>query len=268
MSKNNSYSRHTNMANIFTPLIYNQWYVAGLSSEFNRDLKERFILQRSIVFYRKQDGSPVALQNRCAHRSFPLHESRLEGDDIRCNYHGIKYNHLGEIIDVPCQEICPKIKIHSYPLEQIGPFVWIWMGDPDSADQSLLPEMSYVHDNSEWNVVLGEYNHVDGNYLLMQENLCDLSHLPYLHENTFGSDPEYAKIPLQIDEEDNTVDYYRLIENKWELYQFFYSENYDFSHSDHQYKSGGKFLSPGMLSGYGELTPKDGSGQLSRHIKH
>ncbi len=87
MSSTNSYSGRDNLADIHTPLVFNQWYVAGLAEEFSRELRERFILDRSLVFYRKQDGTPVALQNRCAHRSYPLHASHLEGDNIRCGYH-------------------------------------------------------------------------------------------------------------------------------------------------------------------------------------
>lgn len=268
--KENSYSHHNRLADIYTPLIYNQWYVAGLSTEFTRELKERFILERSIVFYRKDDNTPVALQNRCAHRSFPLHESRLEGNDIRCNYHGIKYNHLGEIVDVPCQEMCPKVKIHSYPLKEIGPFVWIWMGEPGTADDSLLPELEYVHDREKWTVVYGDYNHVEGNYLLMLENLCDLTHLPFLHGKTFSPNPEYAKIPLQVEENENVVEYYRAVKNAWHLkfYNFFYSEQYDFSDIGHEYRHGGRVLSPAMFNGFGVLTPDDGREPLYRYVNH
>lgn len=42
------------------PLLYDHWYVAGLSEEFDRTPKERTLLERSLVFYRTTDGQLVA----------------------------------------------------------------------------------------------------------------------------------------------------------------------------------------------------------------
>ena len=65
------------MANRETPLIRNAWYVAARSDEISRALFSRQYLGISTVLFRKEDGTPVALQNRCCHRSFPLSEGKL-----------------------------------------------------------------------------------------------------------------------------------------------------------------------------------------------
>jgi vanillate O-demethylase monooxygenase subunit len=261
------YSGKKNLGDIHTPLIFNQWYVAGLTDEFTRELRQRYMLGRSIVLYRTEDGLPVALQNRCAHRSYPLHKSSLEGDYIRCGYHGIKYNTVGEIIDVPCQDMCPKTGIKHYALREIGPFIWIWMGDAEKADEKLLPELP-VHDRPEWRVIVGDYNRVEANYLLMHENLCDLSHLPYLHAKTFGTGKDYAAVPLTVEKEDGGVTFYRYSENRWDLIKFIYPPSVDYSDVDYEHRSGGTFLSPAMHSGYGKLSPRDGSPKLQHHVNH
>jgi len=85
------------------PLLYNHWYVAGTIDEFGRELVSKTLLERSIVFYRTEAGALVALQNRCLHRSFPLSESTLRGDNLICSYHGIEYNPDGHIEMIPCQ---------------------------------------------------------------------------------------------------------------------------------------------------------------------
>jgi phenylpropionate dioxygenase-like ring-hydroxylating dioxygenase large terminal subunit len=267
MDSTKTYSGRKNLADIHTPLIFNQWYVAGLDEEFSRELQERYILDRSIVLYRKEDGSPVALQNRCAHRSYPLHVSRLEGDNIRCGYHGIKYNSVGEIIDVPCQLMCPKVRIKHYALREIGPFVWIWMGDAETADEDMLPELP-VHADPDWRVIVGGYNRVEANYLLMHENLCDLSHLPYLHAKTFATEKGYAEIPLTVEKVGAGVTFYRHTESRWDLIKFIYPPSVDLSDTNFEHRSGGTFLSPAMHSGYGKLSPKDGSPKLTHHVNH
>lgn len=88
------------MANKNTPFIYNEWYVAAFKDEVGRELLARKILNKRVVMYRTLDGQPIALEDRCAHRSFPLSRSFLEADNIVCGYHGFKYNYSGDLIRV------------------------------------------------------------------------------------------------------------------------------------------------------------------------
>ena len=88
------------MANRDTPLIRNAWYVAARSDEVGRNLFSRQYLGISTVLFRKEDGTPVALQNRCCHRSFPLSEGKLHGDILECGYHGFRYNTSGRCVAV------------------------------------------------------------------------------------------------------------------------------------------------------------------------
>ena len=46
----------------------NYWYVAASDHEIERKPLGRIILGEPIVFYRLEDGTPVALEDRCAHR--------------------------------------------------------------------------------------------------------------------------------------------------------------------------------------------------------
>jgi vanillate O-demethylase monooxygenase subunit len=49
----------------------------------------------------------VALDDRCCHRAAPLSMGRVEGDDIRCMYHGMKFSADGKCIQIPGQEVIP-----------------------------------------------------------------------------------------------------------------------------------------------------------------
>ena len=89
------------MANRDTPLIRNAWYVAARSDEISRTLFSRQYLGINTVLFRREDGTPVALQNRCCHRSFPLSEGKLHGDILECGYHGFRYNSAGRLCSGP-----------------------------------------------------------------------------------------------------------------------------------------------------------------------
>ena len=59
----------------------NYWYVAASAPEIGRKPFRRIIMNEPVVFYRTEDGTPVALEDRCPHRRLPLSMGRLVGDD-------------------------------------------------------------------------------------------------------------------------------------------------------------------------------------------
>jgi len=251
------------------PLLYDHWYVAGLSEEFTEELNAKTLLERSIVFYRREGGELVALQNRCAHRSFPLSEGQREGDNLRCGYHGILYSPDGSILDVPCQSTCPKAGIRKYRVVEQGPLVWIWMGESDQADPDAIPQTDCLTDPA-WTSVHGAKT-LEGNYLLMHENLADLSHLPFLHANTFGASGDWATIPVQVEKEQEQVHYWRETD-QWDMAAPLYPPTIDCSERQIRGKLGATFVSPAMCRGWTQieiLDPQRGEQQiLKNEINH
>ena len=79
----------------------NCWYVAGWSHHIAADsLVSRTMLGEPIVLYRKADGGVVALEDRCCHRLAPLSRGRIEGNDLRCMYHGLKFAPSGRCLSL------------------------------------------------------------------------------------------------------------------------------------------------------------------------
>ncbi len=114
-------------------------YVAGHSQDFGRELTRRWILGDPIVFYRRNDDVLVALVDRCIHRQLPLSRGRLKDEGIECGYHGILFGHDGQALRIPAQDLVPPAcRVGTYPLVESGGLVWIWMGDADAADKSLI----------------------------------------------------------------------------------------------------------------------------------
>ena len=179
-----------------TPFVFDEWYVAAFGEELGWRLTARKILGKRVVLYRTEAGVPVALEDRCAHRSYPLSAGTLEGDTVVCGYHGFRYNTEGDCIEAPSQAKCPKdIGVRAYPLIERGSLVWIWMGDPALADPARLPAQEWIVD-PDWAKTSG-YFRLPGNYVSLHENLLDLTHLSYLHAKSFGT-PDYARAPFEI----------------------------------------------------------------------
>jgi vanillate O-demethylase monooxygenase subunit len=179
----------------------NCWYMGGWDHEvMDGKLLERRILDQPVVFYRGESGQIVALDNRCCHRGAKLSQGRIEGDCVRCMYHGLKFDPSGKCVQIPGQDrIPPQLGVKSYPLVEKQHCMWIWMGDPALADPDEILDIPYL-DDPEWTGIPA-YLHYDANYLLIVDNLSDFNHLAFVHTNTLGGSEEYAYVtkPVSID---------------------------------------------------------------------
>lgn len=190
----------------------NAWYVAAFAHEIGRALVGRTIVNTPLVIYRKQDGAVVALDGRCPHRHFPLAKSCLEGDSVRCGYHGFAFGPDGQCIDVPSQERAPQaIRVATYPVIEHGPWVWVWVGDKQAADPALLPSLEEMGLAGEGLAAHPMFFHeVACRYQLLNDNLFDLSHLAFLHSTSIGT-LENATTPEELDKRPGFVSSMRRI---------------------------------------------------------
>jgi vanillate O-demethylase monooxygenase subunit len=171
--------------------IKNCWYAAGFPEELGRSLLARTYLGEPVVLYRKRDGKPVALEDRCAHRRLPLSMGRLIDDTLQCGYHGLIYDCAGACVAIPGQpRISPGTGVRAYPVVDRHAFTRIWMGDPAFADESLIPDYGGL-DRPDWASSRIQFQ-VRAHYQLIIDNLLDLSHLAYVHATTTGI-PEIAE---------------------------------------------------------------------------
>ena len=170
----------------------NTWYVAAWNHELIDGKKlARTILEQPIVLYRGASGKVVALDDRCCHRAAPLSMGRIEGDDIRCMYHGMKFAADGKCIQIPGQDIIPaKLGVRSYPVVEKYNLIFIWTGDAEKADPKLVLDYPPLAD-PKWRGLPG-YTHYKANWLLIVDNLSDFAHLAFVHTHTLGGSEEYA----------------------------------------------------------------------------
>lgn len=177
-----------------TPLIRDCWYVAALTHEISREVISKRLLGVDVALYRTLAGKAVAVRNRCPHRSFPLSKGKLEGDVLVCGYHGMAFNESGQCVRMPALPIVPThADVRSYPVVEKGPLIWIWLGNPDRADESLIPDTEWLA-NPQWKTVNGFFP-IKADYVSMHENLLDQTHFPFLHPGAIGT-PEYARSKL------------------------------------------------------------------------
>ena len=164
----------------------NMWWVAARSDEVTTKPMLRWLLETPVVLYRLEDGTPAALYNRCPHRWAPLSEGYVTGNKIICPYHGMEFDTNGHCTKAPTQTMMPKTaQIPAFTVREAGAFIWIWMGDADAIDHDP-PDVSYQTD-PDWTFLTGYYE-VAANWVLIRENVLDLTHIAFLHKKTFKQD--------------------------------------------------------------------------------
>jgi len=183
--------------------IRNCWYAAGWSHEFEPGkLTGHRFADKPFVIWRTQKGKVVAFDGRCAHKRFPLSQGRLMDDGtLECAYHGLRYNDKGKCVAIPSQPDQPipkQARITPFPILEQDGMVWIWAGDQDRSKSSKPPRIPEILDD-EWETIGSEPIQVPSNYLLLIENLLDISHLYPLHDGNIGN-IENSYIPVEYEE--------------------------------------------------------------------
>jgi vanillate O-demethylase monooxygenase subunit len=174
----------------------NSWTVVAQPHEVTRFKPlARTVMGERIVMFRDQGGTAVALQDRCPHRFAPLSVGRVVGDTIRCGYHGMTFDARGQCVGNPTQpaeKIPSNARVRAYPVVERHGLLWIWPGDPRAADPSSIPNFAMFGDPA-WSAGVSQLV-VAANYLLLLDNLLDLSHINFVHGDVLG-DPSVTEQP-------------------------------------------------------------------------
>jgi renierapurpurin 18,18'-hydroxylase len=161
------------------------WYPVAWSREVKRGKAHgvRFAGE-PIVLVRTESDAVFALEDRCAHRQVPLHAGVVDGESIRCCYHGWTYDCTGRCIDVPYlgRERLPN-GVRSYPCRELHGMVFVFPGDASLAQEQPLPQLGSVADPAYKTRRFGR--EVACHYSFMHENLMDMNH-QFLHRRQMG----------------------------------------------------------------------------------
>lgn len=169
-------------------MIPNQWYAICTSQELNSKKPHRFIrFNQSLVVWRNEENSVVAMQDQCCHRGMALSKGTIVNNCIKCPYHGFEFDSTGQCQLIPAQgkdrSIPSNFRVAAYITREAHGFIWMWWGDP----QENYPELPWFEELD------GCVSHTSPpvtlacHYTLIIENLLDITHLPIAHEHSFGS---------------------------------------------------------------------------------
>ena len=171
-----------------TDYLMNTWYMGAWCNEVTEKPMSRRMLGVNTLFYRKTDGTVVALRDRCPHRFAPLSKGKVINDQIQCPYHGLVFDGTGQCVANPITSdtrIPEAVRVQRFPVVEQSNIVWFWPGDPAKCDTSLIPQFPYLSDNVTYKHVYG-LTPVKAHFELETDNLMDLSHVDMVHPGFSG----------------------------------------------------------------------------------
>lgn len=180
------------------------WYVlADAASVAHEPLGVRAV-GLPVVLYRTRDGRVVALEDRCAHRAYPLSAGAVVDDELRCGLCGWRYDADGRCVSVPTQPRVPfGAHVTSYPVRELDGLVWVWLGERGRARLHRVPELPWL-DDPQW-VTVGGRAEIAAGFLLLHENFADVTQVPFVAPEIAPEALTSAPPPLEVVVTETTV---------------------------------------------------------------
>lgn len=166
----------------------NFWYVVEHSHAVKRQPKAVKLMDHRVVLYRNAQEQLVALKDQCAHRGAALSAGWVEGNCLRCPYHGWKFESNGTCMEIPANPpgvpIPKRARVDTYPVQEKYGFIWLFLGDLPEDERPPIPSFPQF-DDPNLRCVFGEYTW-NANYTRVIENTMDCSHTLFLHNRSLG----------------------------------------------------------------------------------
>lgn len=167
-----------------TSFLREMWYFAVASNKLRKGQTiSKEMLGEPILVGRDGKGKVFAIKDICPHQAVPLSDGQFDGKEIKCCFHGWRFDTSGTCTAIPSLvneqdlPVC-RIKTRSYPCHEVRGTVWVYFGDktedlPEVPEAPGLAELNY----EQTTVTLLLPIHID--YAALA--LIDPAHVPYVH---------------------------------------------------------------------------------------
>ena len=164
------------------------WFFVSYSDEMQAgEVKPVHYFGRDLVMFRDEQGEVGLLDAYCPHLGAHLgHGGTVEGDMLRCPFHGWGFRRDGFCADVPYAKALPSIAtrqalIHSYPVVEKNGVVWAWY-HPKNAEPTFEVVEHADFNEPGWAEPHRRMWRFASNPQEIAENGVDLAHFQFVHK--------------------------------------------------------------------------------------
>jgi 3-ketosteroid 9alpha-monooxygenase subunit A len=161
----------------------NGWFQVAFSEDLAAGaVRSLHAFGRKLVLYRSEGGEARVFDAHCPHLGADLGVGgKVEGDSIRCPFHGWRYGAGGVCVEVPyAKRIPPAAKLRAWTVREHSGLVTVWHHvEGKEPDHEIPPVAEYgdaawtPYERRSWRI--RTHNHEMG------ENQVDRAHFRYVH---------------------------------------------------------------------------------------
>lgn len=178
------------------------WYPVCFVQDFPESVPYRFSLyDYGLVLFRDSSGEIRCLKDLCPHRCARLSDGEVIDGHVECLYHGWQFDGSGACAHIP-QWSPEKAKpqgtnVTAYAVHVHQGLIWVWPGEPGSADQALIPSAQGFDEPGVNSIDFMMDLPYDQSYLI--ENVIDVAHIHIAHSGVKGGGLRRYALPLEFE---------------------------------------------------------------------
>jgi 5,5'-dehydrodivanillate O-demethylase len=147
------------------------------------------VMSEDFTIYRGETGTAHVVGPRCAHRRTQLSIGTVEGDCIRCFYHGWRYDGSGQCVEAPAEDegFAKNVRVASYPTREYLGLIFAYFGEGEPPELPRYPELEKegVLEVETFSRDCNFFNHMD----------LDLAHIAFVHRDSPEADAGLIGMP-------------------------------------------------------------------------
>lgn len=181
------------------PVYPNGWFCIMPAHELPaKGVKQAHVLGLDIAVFRTESGKVGAVGAYCPHLGANLAAGgTVEGESIKCPFHGWEYNCEGTCTRIPYAKDPTKIpadaRVTKYTVLEINDQILLWHDAEGREPTWMPPELPHVQ-GKRWSFRGKTQHFINAHIQEVPENAADVAHLNYLHGPVLlnGTDLRYT----------------------------------------------------------------------------
>lgn len=182
-------------------ILSQHWYPVARIEDVSTQPQQVTLLDVKMALYKTESGDIHLVRDICPHRGVPLTKGWVEGEEIVCPYHGLRYNAAGQCTKIPAQpeltKISDRFRLSKFPVVQKYGLIWTSIQNHD-VESAHFPVLDTWEDPAH-QAILPPYVDISGSSGRQLEGFIDVAHFAWVHHEAFASRenpvvPKYSTI--------------------------------------------------------------------------
>lgn len=169
------------------------WYMIADSSTLgDKPVAIRFFA-RDLVLYRGQSGQPYVVDAYCPHMGAHIARNKtsyvvrdgdqIEGESIRCPFHGWRFGPDGRCNDIPYSDKQPPkaAALRTMPTVERAGIIWVWHDEEGNTPDHELPALEMWDDPAWVRWTIDDLGEIPQHPIEIVDNMTDVAHFIPIH---------------------------------------------------------------------------------------